>query len=1116
MIWMTPLQRTANAIHRDAGPNENLGPIKNSAPIRSPGLSNSRDQIHRHGDSRQVDSRYGDSRRARQWRACARTVLLIMTIVGLLISWQQPVCSQGNDPFSPTASPLNPTSIPGLRRSIPMTITRGLSSNTAPSFLTTPAYCDSETLRQSATLRSVRCLDEATWIAVGDHGTILMSYDGGRHWDLADSPVDCRLNDAIWLDRRTILVVGGGYESVTQMGRGVTLGSRDGGQNWSIVGNAMTPPLETLTWDDAIDALSGNPQTGTAGTLLAACSPAQMDPLSGTRLFQCSGTAGSLSTLGQWQPLTDQTRPNPTSLSARLTRHAITPTSVQRWVTHSNTTESNTAGLHSVAAPKPIIRASCQSEEGTIICVGDHGQIWRASNSSEPLQCVRHHDVSTGIVVIAANAHSVPWMLLGREALEARISVSLLVGVSQAQAAQGNAALPPGLEQAAMQMGVTSVQTYINHADHHEQSLFRWLSLMQPAIIAVDGKLTSAVQRQINQLAAQRRSCQKVVSFSSGQRRGALLHQMTMLPSSGLLAGDFAADCRMLTEPLTKSSPHDPQANGLSLQLRYSMSDATLQSDSLAKGVRLKRGQRLPDRLHAASGRRLQVLQARLKQLPLFTAWLESTASREVTTDQEKQLRLMLDQTDRDDRFRIIYQLAGASLGQPSHLAILKEIARRFPASSAGRAAQLHVAVRQTSLEWQAAALEHDVNKVANSAHANAVPSSNTDQNNTQSPVQQASAQEIQELMPSAQGHTFSLSPFQQSQHAIGTQRIAGQGHADSNAQGPQASSTSQGTPLGKVHRVGQGVVQASAESTDPVKPNRVANAPAMQPNRPDQQPLPELNTRGELDLYWQTHPVRLLVQDAIERSMKNATSRSLNTGRSPEKFRSGEYQQIAKASGPWSQLLSTNPAVSPRSTAAHKRSTMADYTPTPPHLDGKLHEAMWENFNAVAATTKGATPIQLDLSWDRNFVYIAARVSASQFRTDAQSLQQTSQAGFLRDDDLINSDRLLIRIDCDGDLLTAFELAMTRSGKTKDSLDGSAHWNPTWYLASDVSNGMVTTEIAIERQALPIAALSGQQWMIKADVIPAGQKTGYELLPKPESRIRAVFRATTRIAATP
>ncbi|QDT62751.1 hypothetical protein SV7mr_53020 [Stieleria bergensis] len=1104
MIWMISLQRTANASHRLAAPTDRRCDRPDGAKqcCRKP---SSQELIHRVRNSRLKSSP------AHHSAAPAVAQLLLILLAALLTSWQQPVFSQGNDPFSPTLSPLQRSTVPGLRRSIPMTITRGLASNTAPSFLTTPAYCDSETLRQSATLRSVRCLDEATWIAVGDHGTILMSYDGGRHWDLADSPVDCRLNDAIWLNRRTILVVGGGYESLTQMGRGVTLGSRDGGQNWSLVGNAMTPPLDTLAWVDSPDAFAGDRQPGASGTLLAACSPAEQDPLSGTPLFQCSGTAGPLSTLGQWQPVTEQSLPMQHGALPRFVRPAMTPTSIQRWVTQSSHTEMSAAGRASTTSPKPIIRASCQSAEGTLICVGDHGQVWRASHSAEPLQCVRQPDTSTGIVVIAANAHSIPWMLLGREALEARIRVTLLVGVPKPQAtnatttlgttALGSAALPDGLEQAAMQMGVTSVQTFLNHSDQHEQSLFRWLELMQPAILAVDGNLTSTVQRQINQLAAQRRSCQKVVVFSSGQRRGALLHQMTMLPSSGLLAGDFAADCRMLTEPLTKSSPHDPQANGLSLQLRHSVSDATLQSDSLANGVRLRRGQRLPDRLHAASGRRLQVLQARLKQLPLFTHWLQSTANADVTVEQEKQLRLMLDQTDRDDRFRIIYQLASASLGQPSHLAILKEIARRFPESSAGRASQLHVAVRQTSVEWQATAFEHDVKASTDSNAANATPSSRIAANgDTGLPIQQASAQEFQELTPSAQGHTFSLSPFQQSQHAIGRQVPSGLN----------------GAPTGRVHRVGQGVVQASAESVKQAKTSNIANAPLVQPRPVNQPQMPELNTRAELDLYWQTHPVRLLVQDAIERSLKSKARNAVNAGNSLARYRSGEYQQIAKASGPWSQLLSTKPAVAAQTPVASKQWTTADYTRTPPHLDGKLHESMWQHFDAVAATTKGATPIELDLSWDSHFVYLAARVPASQFRSDSQSPPNDSPQGFLRDDQLVGSDRLQISIDCDGDLLTAFELAMTRSGKSNDSLDGSPHWNPTWYFASDVSNGLVTTEIAIERQAFPAAALTGQQWLVNAEIIPAGRKTGRDLLPRPTSRIRADFRATTRIAVAP
>ena len=85
---------------------------------------------------------------------------------------------------------------------------------------------------EDAELVDVFFFDTVRGCAVGDRGAILTTNDGGRHWHLADSPVNCRLESVFFLDERNGWAVGGWTHPYTHKSTGVLLRTESGGRSW--------------------------------------------------------------------------------------------------------------------------------------------------------------------------------------------------------------------------------------------------------------------------------------------------------------------------------------------------------------------------------------------------------------------------------------------------------------------------------------------------------------------------------------------------------------------------------------------------------------------------------------------------------------------------------------------------------------------------------------------------------------------------------------------------------------------------------------------------------------------------------------------------------------------
>lgn len=88
------------------------------------------------------------------------------------------------------------------------------------------------TWRQDGELADVQFIDSLRGWAVGDHGAIWHTSDGGQHWNPQESPVSCRLTSVCFIDLRTGWAVGGHTHRYTHLTSGILLRTDDGGKNW--------------------------------------------------------------------------------------------------------------------------------------------------------------------------------------------------------------------------------------------------------------------------------------------------------------------------------------------------------------------------------------------------------------------------------------------------------------------------------------------------------------------------------------------------------------------------------------------------------------------------------------------------------------------------------------------------------------------------------------------------------------------------------------------------------------------------------------------------------------------------------------------------------------------
>lgn len=84
-----------------------------------------------------------------------------------------------------------------------------------------------------AALHAVQFVGSRSGWAVGDHGVVWRTEDGGQTWSLQKTPTDASLHGVCFLTNQMGWVVGSGTQPFTGLGYGVILKTVDGGRTWT-------------------------------------------------------------------------------------------------------------------------------------------------------------------------------------------------------------------------------------------------------------------------------------------------------------------------------------------------------------------------------------------------------------------------------------------------------------------------------------------------------------------------------------------------------------------------------------------------------------------------------------------------------------------------------------------------------------------------------------------------------------------------------------------------------------------------------------------------------------------------------------------------------------------
>jgi photosystem II stability/assembly factor-like uncharacterized protein len=141
-------------------------------------------------------------------------------------------------------------------------------------------------LEDDAQLHDVQFVSRQLGWAVGDHGVIWHTRDGGREWQLQSSGVTCALYSVCFLTDGVGWAAGGGTMPFTRHSFGVLLHTTDGGQTWQTL---LGPPAPAghaapVRNDKSASDAKVEPETGTSRSGLPA-KPVSLPRLTRVKFF---------------------------------------------------------------------------------------------------------------------------------------------------------------------------------------------------------------------------------------------------------------------------------------------------------------------------------------------------------------------------------------------------------------------------------------------------------------------------------------------------------------------------------------------------------------------------------------------------------------------------------------------------------------------------------------------------------------------------------------------------------------------------------------------------------------------------------------------------------------
>ncbi|MEM7473390.1 MAG: YCF48-related protein [Planctomycetota bacterium] len=152
------------------------------------------------------------------------------------------------------------------------------------------------------------------------------------------------------------------------------------------------------------------------------------------------------------------------------------------------------------------------------------------------------------------------------------------------------------------------------------------------------------------------------------------------------------------------------------------------------------------------------------------------------------------------------------------------------------------------------------------------------------------------------------------------------------------------------------------------------------------------------------------------------------------------------------------------------------------PYLDGSPSETFWSKAQAVklVPAVEQAEPLANTLvrwAYDHDYIYLAAVCAKRKgYPKVAKVLNRQHDAA------LNASDRLEIRLDLDRDYSTYMHLGVAENGQTLDRCLGQAEFNPKWHVAVQSKDEIWMVEVAIPKDQLVDHPLPGKIWGLQME----------------------------------
>lgn len=939
-----------------------------------------------------------------------------------------------------------------------------------------PAYVSPTLLRQSSCLRAIAVSppartptspDARVVIAVGDAGAILRSNDQGQTWRAveniqssvppestpfgrtprraADSlPMpNCNFSDVLWASPVDVIVVGGGYEPVTGISRGVCVLSRDGGQTWQLGDAHELPRLQKLR-------MGGPPSQVAAQT--ASSDPAKREL--GPGVLEATGDASEASGVNRFHSYDGG----------------------QTWVedirvTASSETSQQASGREGVAGQTSVIQTAAlpitvnaltRPGDGWQFAVASHGRIWRRSDPDSAWQAVRGQGRGVAVLFVAASPAQVPWSLVGRESLHENRRTAIILDTAENDESTQNDV--ERCRAAAAMLGISDVYCVANGDERA-----KWVGEHRPAVVVLDESLIATNQRAWTALVEHARTRpfsqsqvaagsdwagplrivltrRVTASEQSGESKSAsdenntdprwqrawnhasVLRGNALLSGPGVLANDLAIDALMMAAP--QQSP----AAGVEVATFDDTSGSVRRDLSLAAGLALKDGQnREPAETLTASNRRLQITTARMNQSQRLHEELFQQPSGSRSAAEQTRLREKIDQllavTAAEDRTRLLWDAMAVTMtaeqespqvrsllltlisrhGQPAALRRWAEVSHTALESSVERRSLTSLDQLPDRQRYPSSVLGNVADNLDGSAGSGTASA-------TQTTAKPGRAERGQTISP------FQIPPVTHERETALPLT------APSQQVGEQPSAMPQNEPS---HL-------PSGKSSPRTAPAYILV--------PEMKPVEWQPTRG-----W-TALAAPLSAGAAAAALKSAAS---DDDDEPARINWDYHPVVLAARGVMPQDRAAGPSIPGSSTLGQPAGgelarKAPNYTPPKtaerPVLDGRDDDTCW-----TAADHWRGAGYEVRCVADEEYLYFA--ISAPR------------------------AERMRLSLDCDGDYFSALRFEINRDGERSVSIDAAASISPVWYSATAPTTTTLrrnseenpwVAEIAIARASLP------------------------------------------------